>query len=207
MTLLISGIILGQSFDPETGTWDNYYKASGLMIPFGFNYSKIHYNNSKDSTIHYRAGVNFGLEYKFTNIISGITFQQRGYKIRFNSSNHNLIKYNYLSLHCLIPTFSIYRIINLYTGFQTGIFLFGSKISKQDYNSSSYDSNSDETKFLSNDNYRNDVGLIVGLKYPISRKLELMISYYYGIVELKNDIDIVDNWKNNSLSTVLIIDI
>jgi len=35
----------------------------------------------------------------------------------------------------------------------------------------------------------------------------MMSRFYYRIIELKNDIDIVDNWKNNSLSTVLIINI
>ena len=189
---------------------------SGILIFSGSNSSTIKYNNADlDNRIDIspRNGSSFGIEYRYSKIIFGASFTQRGSKLKQNSAiniggvdyeieigGHEV--YDYASAHILYPI-SISQQISVFGGLQIGNSLGGksfTKLSFTEFNSSQSDEIDMEPK-----EFGLDAGLLFGIDYMLNHKFGLRASYYKGFTNVRDTLKNSVNFKNNTLNFSAIV--
>ena len=194
------------------------FSQSEILIFGGSNFSTIKYNNtdlSNQIDITPRNGSTFGIEYRFSKIIIGASFTQRGSKLKQNSTMNNggvdyeieiggHEVYDYASTNILYPI-SMNKKIDVLGGLQIGSSLGGTsftKLSLTEFNSSQ----SDEIDMKPED-FSLDAGLLFGIDYMLNHRFGLRASYYQGFTNVRDTLKNSLNFKNNTLNLSAIINL
>lgn len=159
--------------------------------------------NLGEDEIENQQGFKLGIEKLLdNNLISGMTFSQRGFKVESGTSELEM-QLNYLTGYLLKPQ-SVSTNLDLLLGFEVGYFLNGKMKMKMciesDCTSESENIDSDDWKDEMDGNMI-DYGIVIGGKIPLNEKLSINGTYYYGINDISSELLV----KNRSYQIYLSI--
>ena len=184
--------------DAQSSTNDNISLIGGINLS---KWAGDDMDVIEEDDIENLQGFKLGIEKLLdNNLISGMTFSQRGYKLE--SGRFELeMQINYLTGYLLKPQ-SVSTNLDLLLGFEVGYFLNGKMKMKMciesDCTSESEDIDSDDWKDEMDGNMI-DYGIIIGGKIPLSEKFSINGTYYYGL----NAISSKGGLKNRSYQIYL----
>ena len=144
-------------------------------------------DNIGEFEIENQQGFKLGIEKLLdNNLISGMTFSQRGYRVE-NGTSELEMQLNYLTGYLLKPQ-SVSTNLDLLLGFEVGYFLNGKMkmCIESDCTSESENIDSDDWKDEMDGNMI-DYGIVIGGKIPLNEKLSINGTYYYGINDISSE--------------------
>ena len=170
----------------------NNFGNNNISLIGGINLSKWagdDMDNLGEDEIENQQGFKLGIEKLLdNNLISGMTFSQRGFKVESGTSELEM-QLNYLTGYLLKPQ-SVSTNLDLLLGFEVGYFLNGKMKMKMciesDCTSESEDIDPDDWKDEMDGNMI-DYGMIIGGKIPLNEKLSINGTYYYGLNDLSSE--------------------
>ena len=187
-----------------------------ITIYSGYNFSTIKYNQdniNESVNFNFHRGLNIGIEYRFPKIIAGFGYFQRGSslsratKLNIGGIDYNIDisgheVYNYLSAHLVYP-YKLNQSLELFAGIQIGKGNNGESLAKlkfTDFNSSRSD-NID----LKSEDFNIDQGIKLGMNYMLNSNLGFRASYFYGLSDVRSNLDDSLNFRNNSFQVSLLM--
>jgi len=194
----------------------NISTQKGLAIIGGNNMSTINYNDNKINDqfdISPRNGSYIGLEYRFSRLIVGAGFLERGFKIKqatttniggtdYKSEISGYEVYNYTAAYIFYPI-SINEQIEVFGGVQVGGSRGGTSVFK--FSLTEFNSSQSDTIDMKPKGFGLDAGLQFGADYMLNHRLGLRASYYMGMTNVRDTLSNNQNFKNSTINLSAII--
>lgn len=190
----------------QNNTSSSIFSLEGLRITGGMTYSSLLGPDVEDyDELKWVSGISFGLEKTLPiGIITGLTFTKRGWEERDSGDDWEykfVAKLNYFTIYGVYP-FNLGS-ISVFVGGEVGFFnkMKMKEVDKDDYYGTRTNKETiNRDEWGDNDGALTDFGVLAGINYDINNQFGVQGSYYFGLVNLNEDLDI----RNGTIKLVFI---